>query len=277
MQTHQKWSNPITLLRVRQGHKCNYGNLRWTAARLNIHHPMDLSDHEVALRLTVCRDQCDFYREYGQKDRNRHLRKCAERARDDGRPEAEAQILQLILRERSRSHWRRLKGAMATQRGQSVQRVQAEDDAGVMVEYTTQSDIENVIWKNIHHRRFYLAEEAPICQPPLREAFGYNAQTTAGRAVLAGTYDYPANIDPATRDLMEEVHTIRNVIPADSVSSIITGRQWSTYWKKAKEETSSSESGLHFGHQIASAHSPLLSHLQATRCSIALRRGFGPQ
>ena len=76
---------------------------------------------------------------------------------------------------------------------------------------------------------------------------------------------------------MDEIARVREIVPADSVSSTITGQQWSAYWTRAKEETSSSESGLHFGHQIASAHSPLLSHLHATRCSIALRKGFGPR
>ena len=245
--------------------------------RLGIHHYMDLSDRDIALRLQVCRDQCDFLRENGQKDRDRHLRQCVKRAQDEGCPDKATQILQLIQRERSRTRWRRLKGAMAGQRGQSVQRVQAEDESGTVVEFSDQSGIENAIWSNIHHRRFYLAEEAPICQPPLRDEFGYCAQTTAGRAVLAGTYEFPPQTDPATRELLEEVQRIREIIPADSVSTLITGSQWSEYWKKAREETSSSESGLHFGHQIASAHSPLLSHLHATRCSIALRRGFGFQ
>ena len=46
-----------TLLRVRQGHKCNYGNLRRAAMHLGIHRYMDLSDRDIALRLQVCRDQ----------------------------------------------------------------------------------------------------------------------------------------------------------------------------------------------------------------------------
>ena len=154
---------------------------------------------------------------------------------------------------------------MATQQGQSVQWVQAEDANGEVVEYADQSGIENTIWRNIHHQRFYLAEEAPIYRPPLRGEFGYCAQTIAGREVLDGTYAFPEQMDPATRELMEEVSCVRKVVPANSVSSTITGRQWSTYWVKAKEETSSSETGLHFGHQIASAGSPLLSHLHAMR------------
>ena len=195
-------------------------------------------------------------------------------AREEGRDEAACQILCLMQRERSRLLWRRLKGAMAVQRGQSVQSVQVTDAEGVSREFTDQSGIVEAIWENIHHKRFYLAEEAPICQSPLRGEFGYCAQSQAGREVLSGMYRYEDWTDPATRDLLKEVSRLQQLIPENSVSDIISGKEWSDYWKKAREETSSSESGLHFGHQIASADSPLLSHLQATCCSIALRRGF---
>jgi hypothetical protein len=142
-------------------------------------------------------------------------------------------------------------------------------------EYSNQTGIEKAIWSKIYHKRLYLAEEAPICQPPLRREFGYCAQTAAGRAVLNGTYEFPINTDLATRELLEEVTHLWEMIPANSVSFEITGKEWSTCWQRVQEVTSSLESGLHFGHQIASASSPLLSHLHATRCLIALRRGFG--
>jgi hypothetical protein len=180
-----------------------------------------------------------------------------------------------MQRERSRLLWRRLKGAMAVQRGQSVQSVQVTDAKGVSWEFTDQSGIEEADRENIHHKCFYLAEDAPICQLPLRGDFGYCAQSWAGREVLSGSYWYGDRTYPATQDLLEEVTRLRQLIPANSVSDIISGKEWSDYWKKAREETLSSESGLLFGHQIALADSPLLLHLQATRCSVALRCGFG--
>lgn len=166
---------------------------------------------------------------------------------------------------------------MGAQQGQSVQRVQVEDQDGGLREFLDQTGIENAIYENIYHQWFYLAEEAPICQPLLRDNFGYCARTAAGRAVLEGSYTFPVQTDPATCEILEEITQVREKVPADSISSVITGQQWSSYWTQAREETSSSELGLHFSHQIALAHSLLLSHLHATRCSIALHRGFGLQ
>ena len=111
-----------------------------------------------------------------------------------------------------------------------MQRVQVETAGGKIREYSDQMGIEKAIWSNIHHKRFYLAEEAPICQPPLWREFGYCAQTAAGRAVLNGTYEFPINTDLATRELLEEVTHLWEMIPTNLVSSVITGKEWSTYW-----------------------------------------------
>ena len=56
---------------------------------------------------------------------------------------------------------------MKKQSGGSVRVVQVEDDEGEVVEFTTQAEVHEAIWSNIHRRQFYLAEEAPICSAPL--------------------------------------------------------------------------------------------------------------
>jgi hypothetical protein len=164
---------------------------------------------------------------------------------------------------------------MGQQSGRRVQEVQVEDSNGVITNYTTQNGIENAIWSNIHQQRFFLAEDAPICQGDLRQEFGYLANTDAAQAVLNGEY-VPSNpIDPATKDIFSEVAKIRSIIPENHISDLITAGDWGRHWMRGvREETSSSESGLHFGHQIAGAHSPLISHAHATQCSILLRRGI---
>ncbi len=50
---------------------------------------------------------------------------------------------------------------------------------------------------------------------------------------------------------------------------------WGIFWKKAKEETSSSESGLHFSHYKAGASLQLISHFHAMKSLVMLQTGFG--
>jgi hypothetical protein len=265
----------LTLLKYTQGIHINRGNTIRAARRCGILNPLQLSESEILLRLKICNDHCTYYREHGLPYRRRHLQNRAEIARQNGNEEGAQQILNMIVRERQREHWRKLRGAMGHQAGRSVQSVQVEQETGEIVEHTSQDSIQTAIWDNIHRRRFFLAEEAPICKDRLRQEFGYLSNTEAARAVLDGTYTPTGDIDPATSDLFSAIADIRAIVPQDHVSTIVTAGDWGRHWTQGvHEETSSSESKLHFGHQIASAHSPLLSHAHATQCSILLRRGI---
>ena len=119
-----------------------------------------------------------------------------------------------------------------------------------------------------------MAEEAPICQGELRGEFGYQAFSPTANAILAGTYEYPDSFDKATREICEECAVIRHLITANAFSSDISMQRWQQRWKKAREETSSSESGLHFSHYKAGAESDIISLLHAVMTSVALRKGI---
>ena len=151
---------------------------------------------------------------------------------------------------------------------------ESEAGDGEVTEYVGQFAVEQAIWQGIHHKRFYLAEQAPICQGPMREAFGYLATTIAARQVLEDLYDYPADFDEATKELCEACARIQMGVPARSVNTTIKHKEWSNRWSKADERTLSSESGLHFGHYKAAARSLIDSHLHALKTTLALKRGF---
>ena len=46
--------------------------------------------------------------------------------------------------------------------------------------------------------------------------------------------------------------------------------QWKQYWKVVNEKTSSSESGLHFGHYVVGGKSDIISHYHAARVLVTL-------
>ncbi len=77
------------------------------------------------------------------------------------------------------------------------------------MEHTSQDDLQNAIWTNIHRKGFYLADEAPLCSGNLRGMFGYNAMSGIARSVLAGTYEYP----PAST--RQQRRYLRNVLGFD--------------------------------------------------------------
>jgi hypothetical protein len=50
----------------------------------------------------------------------------------------------------------------------------------------------------------------------------------------------------------------------------ITPEQWKQYWRVINKETSSSESGIHFGYYIVGVKSDIISHYHASCMSIIL-------
>ena len=78
--------------------------------------------------------------------------------------------------------------------------------------------MEEAIFSRIHDHRFYLPEQALVCQGTMRGKFGYQANMLAERQVLSGNYNFTEGFDKATRELMEECARVRSLIPARSVN-----------------------------------------------------------
>jgi hypothetical protein len=123
------------------------------------------------------------------------------------------------------------------------------------------------MFNEVHRKRYNLAEEALICQGELRGQFGYISTSPTVKTVLDGTYNFPPNMDMATRELFEEIAQIQSIVPPNSVTGIILREQWKKIWKKVKEDTSSSQSGLHFSHYIVGADCNYISQFHTLRVS----------
>jgi hypothetical protein len=83
--------------------------------------------------------------------------------------------------------------------------VQVEDGASGMIDYKTEEGVQEAIFNEVHQKRYDLVDEAPICQGKLRGQFGYISTSPTAKTVLDGTYNFPPNMDAATRELFEEI------------------------------------------------------------------------
>ncbi len=142
------------------------------------------------------------------------------------------------------------------------------------MEHTTAELVQEAIFLNIHRKQFFLAENAPICSVGLRGWFGYNTVTRTAQAILAGTYVYPPDFDQATREICEECAQIQVMILRDSLNTLLTKEDWRHQWQGWQESTSSSESGLHFGHYIVGISLDHISYFHALKATLILRRGI---
>jgi hypothetical protein len=234
---------------------------------------MSISLEEIRARLSTCIDMCDHFRKHGNSYQRKHLQQRLLAAKEKNNKEGEKQTLAIIQREKDRSFWRHINYVLGKQSSGSCFKVQVPQKDGGVVEHTSQDDLQNAIWTNIHRRRFYLVDEAPLCSESLRGMFGYNPVSHIARTVLAGTYEYPPDFDQAMREIFEKCARIQFMIPKDSVSATITPDAWQSHWSKAMEKTSSSVSGCHFGPHIAGMKSEHSTYLQTLIATLVTRRG----
>ncbi len=110
--------------------------------------------------------------------------------------------------------------------------MQVEDGASGVIDYKTEEGEQEAIFNGVHQKRYNLAEEAPICQGKLRGQFGYISTLPTAKTVLDGTYNFPPDMDVATRELFEEIAQIQSIVPPNSVTGIILRERWKKYGRK---------------------------------------------
>jgi hypothetical protein len=263
-----------SLLKYHEGRIRNRGNLKRLARQCGIVDAMSISQEEINVQLNVCIKQCDHFCKHGMSYRRKHLQRRLTAAREKEDDKAERQILSIIQQDQDKSFWQRINYVLGKPRGGSCFKVQVEQEDGTVKDHSSQEDLQNAIWTNIHRKRLYLAEEAPLCSEPLRGQFGYKAINPTARAILAGTYQYLPEFDKATKEILKECTKICLLIPKDLVTTRITKDDWHGHWDMAKESTSSSAFSRHFGHYKASLRLEYITYLHALQATLIIRQGI---
>ncbi len=150
--------------------------------------------------------------------------------------------------------------------------MQVKDSASGVINYNTKESVQEAIFNEVHWKRYSLVEEAPICQGVLRGQFGYISTSPMAQTVLDDTYNFPPDMDKATKEIFVEIAQIQSIVPPNSLSGVILRERWQQQWKRVKQDTSSSQSSLHFGHYIAGAECKYISKFHALHVSPALKK-----
>ena len=169
--------------------------------------------------------------------------------------------------ERQRSDARHLRQILGNVNGGAIARIEVETEEG-LVEMTSQEDVE-CHTMNMCAEWFCLTENTPPMTEPLRSALGFLGTSVAARQILAGTFVPPPGIDAITREFLVSLKASAPLNPANRISCEITHQDFQQHWRKSRERTSSSLSGLHYGHYKAAAHSDFLSEMHAIMTELA--------
>jgi len=72
------------------------------------------------------------------------------------------------------------------------------------------------------------------------------------RSIITGSFDIPADLDPATTLILKEIRKMGlKIMNGVGNKIIITPAEFTLFWKSVGKFTSSSSSGVHYGHYKA--------------------------
>ena len=179
-----------------------------------------------------------------------HLQDCLIDAQSKRQHKQVVEIKQKCNREDSKRMWYMIKRTVKDPDSPSVLRVQRVVE-GEVKEYTAQDKVEHTIQRECKIR-FSLAHSAPIMTTLLRERLRYLSDKALARSIIMGSYDIPADMDPATRLILEEISRLGiKLVNGEGSEIIITPEEFKHFWKRINEFTLPSMSGVHYGHYKA--------------------------
>ena len=116
--------------------------------------------------------------------------------------------------------------------------------------------------------------------PPMNELLlsdlGFLSDTNTTKHILNGTYICPEGVDAYTKNFIASLQITAPIDPTDFIPNTVSLQDYQAHWKWSKECTSSSISGLHFGHWKAAAESNFLYKLHALFTDIIITTGYSP-
>ena len=277
--TIQMWYDRIhaylQLIRLKEG-KASNGNIVRFAKRTNIDRPAELSMEELEDGLQFCRIRKAELRQQAKGLRKVHLRDCLLDAQSKHQNERAKAIKLKLHREESKRMWYLIKRTVKDPHSPSVLKVQRVVE-GNIEEYTVQEDVEQAIQRECEVR-FLLAHSAPIMNSLLGEKLRYLSDEALTKAIITGTYDIPTSLDPATAMILKEIGKMgMKIVNGDSNEIVISPEDFKRFWKKVNEFTSSSMSGVHYGHYKAAIQDPQSTNALALQLTIIARSEIPPE
>ena len=150
-----------------------------------------------------CRIQKAELQKQAKGLRKVHLRDCLIDAQTKQQHNRAKDIKQTIIQEESKRMWYLIKRTVKDPCSPIVLKVQRVI-GGKTNKYAIQEDVQNAIQRECKVR-FSLAHSAPITTTLLGNQLRYLGDEKLARSIITGTYDIPANLDPATTLTLKEI------------------------------------------------------------------------
>ena len=163
---------------------------------------------------------------------------------------------------------RHIKQVLGNASGGAISHIKVTTAAG-LIKVDSQADME-------HHTmdmclaRFRLMESTPLMIEPLCSELAFLGITDATHKILTGTYQPPLGVADITHEFITTLAAPAPLSPTNLISCQITCHDFQQHWRSICECTSSSLSGLHYGHYKAAAWDDFLSEIHAIMTELAI-------
>jgi hypothetical protein len=138
---------------------------------------------------------------------------------------------------------------------------------------TDKSEIEEAIM-NSNEAKFRQSHHRPFFHDPLKREFGFKGLTPQASRVLAGVYECNETIPEAEQQLLEALAMPSTIRTSGTQSMDTSLDSYRSFWRKAKEATSSYPGAISFSTMKAGASSDLISAIECNMTRIPLRTGY---
>ncbi len=97
----------------------------------------------------------------------------------------------------------------------------------------------------------------------------YLSDEALARAIITKTYNIPSDMDPATKPILEEIGNLGvKLINGEGMEIVITPEDFKQFWKRVGEFTSSSMSGIYYGHYKAAIQCNISTRILAQQLTV---------
>ena len=273
---HERVQAYKALVRWKKGNSGNVSNIMRTALRRGIDNPREMSLQEMENAVLYCQGRKRLLKETAPSIRREEQRNKLLEAEAAKKTTRAKKIRANINREGNRKMWYFINRSQKDPRSGAPHIVQRETPLGGTEDSTCKEDTEGFIFDTIEYR-FQLANDAPISKTMLIDQLGHLADTDIAQQIVEGSFEIPDEIDDSTALILEEIGKIGVKMTNGDVTITITPEEFQYFWKRVKERTSSSLSGIHYGHYKAAAHSDRISSFLAKKITLISRTGCPPE
>jgi len=272
---HERLQAYKALIRWKSGNSCNSSNIIRTALRRGIENPRQMSIDHMRMNEKYCKARKRLLKDSAPQLRRDHLRSQLLQAEKKKDSEKKRTIKARMRRETDKKMWYFINRSQKDPRCGAFHFVQKVVD-GEIQESTNQEETEEFVFEE-NEMRFQLAAEAPISSTKLIEQLGYLGDSDIAKQLVEGSYEIPDEVDDATALILEEIGRVGVQLTNGDINITITAEEFQYFWRRIKEGTASSYSGIHYGHYKAASHSSRLSAFLAKKITLISRTGCPPE